>query len=102
MRGDPQTSPWTWEADDYLGRVLSISVPFDTNTGAILDGIVVHRDVGCLWTRILWDDPTNPQKAKLSPSVAEGDTTFTAKQLRQATGITTYTGLTSVQITAEQ
>jgi hypothetical protein len=100
-RGDPFLSPWFWDARDHLDRVLSITVPFDNVTGDILNGIVIHRDPGCLYVRVVWDDPSDPQRAKRTPIAPEGDTTLTAQQLRQATGLRTLTDLQAVQVTAE-
>jgi hypothetical protein len=100
-RGDPYLSPWVWDARDYLGRAIVVTVPFNDATRDILNGIVIHRDTGCLYVRIVWDDPSNPQKAKRSPVVPVGDTTLTAQQLRQATGFRTIEELMAVQVTAE-
>lgn len=99
MRGDQPTSPWVWSADDYTGAVLSISVPFDTTTLALQGPISVHRDAGCLWARVVWGDPNGVTQT--SPSAPFGDSSLTLKQFQRATGFTTYTDLTDVQITAE-
>lgn len=101
MRGDPQTSPWIWGSGDYQNRLITITVPFDEATRAIVDGTVVHRDDDCLWSHIVWDDPSNNQKAKRSPVVPFGDTTLTAQQLRQATTFRTIDDILAVQVTAE-
>lgn len=100
-RGDAQTSPWPWETSDYMGRRITISLPFNESTGAILDGTVIHRDEGCVLSRIVWDDPTDNVKRKVSPTVPVGDTTLTAPQVRQATGFRNLADVLAVQITAE-
>lgn len=98
-KGDPLTSPYYWASGDYLNRQISFSVEFDETTRDILS-VLIHRDPDCLWTRIIWDDPSNNQKAKYSPTVPEGDTTLTAQQVRQATGFRTIEDMLAVQITA--
>lgn len=100
-RGDPALSPFTFRATDYLGRVLSVSVPYDNATGDILDGTLVHRDAGCLFSTIVFAIPTGPLRKTL-PSAPVGDSTFTAQQVRIATGFRTYTDIIAAgQITAE-
>ncbi len=94
------SSPYTWGCTDYLGRRLTISIPFNETTRAILNGIAVHRDVGCLWSRVVWGVPTVPTSQR-SPAAPEGDSTITANQFRNATGFTTVDEILAVQITAE-
>lgn len=54
MRGDPVTSPWHWEAADYLGRKVAIDVAFNTSTRAIVNpGLTGTRAVGCLYSTII-------------------------------------------------
>ena len=100
-KGDPLLSPWYWEAADYLGRKITVTVPFDNATRSILNGTVIHRDEGCLYVRIVWDNPTDATKAKRSPDVPEGDTTLTAQQIRSRTGFRTIEDVLAVQVTAE-
>lgn len=86
---------------DYQGRVLSISVPWNSSTRAIQDGTAVHRDVGCQYRTIVFD---NPPTGKRLPSMtdAQTDLTFTAQQVRNATGFRTIDDLLAAgQITAE-
>lgn len=99
-KGDPYPSPWQWAANDGTGRFIRISIPFDNTTKALLDGGVIHRDVGCRWTKIVWGVPSDPN-AKRSPSVPEGDTTFTAAQVQSFSGFTTVDDILAVQVTAE-
>lgn len=99
-RGDVPQSPWVWDASDYLGRMIRITIPFDVGSRAILNGGSIHRDVGCLWSRIVWDVPSSPQ-AKRSPSVPVGDTAVSAAQIQSFAGFTTIDQLLAVQITAE-
>src|SRR5690348_2968065 len=51
-KGDPPTSPWVWEANDYLGRIIRISVAFNNSTFAIVNGSTVFRDPACLYTKV--------------------------------------------------
>lgn len=101
VKGDPLLSPWYWEAADYLGRKITVTVPFNDATRAILNGIVVHRDPGCLYVRVVWDVPSSGS-SKRGPDIPEGgDITLTAVQLRQATGFRTIEDVLAVQVTAE-
>lgn len=103
-RGDPPVSPWTYDSQDYLGRVISVSVPWDTGTGNILNGTVVHRDVGCMFHTIVFDNPSDVLLRKPLPSMtdAQTDVTFTWQQVRNATGFRTYADIVAAgQCTAE-
>lgn len=103
-KGDPPVSPFVFEAQDYLGRALRITVPWDDSVGGtrdILNGTVVHRDPGCAYASIGFADPTGPLHRRM-PDAPEGDSTFTAQQVRVATGFRTYDDImASGQITAE-
>jgi hypothetical protein len=94
------TSPWVYEAHDYLDRAIRITVPFNVATGA-LSNATVFRDVGCLYTHIylgLGTDGTVNATAKVF-TVPDGTTTVTTAQMA-ARGISTYADLNSVQVTA--
>lgn len=99
-KGDPITSPWEWQALDGEGDIIHITIPFDDVTKVIVDGGVVHRDVGCRWSVIVWGVPSSPD-AKRSPPVPEGDTPITAAQIQAFSGFTTIGDLLAVQVTAE-
>ncbi len=95
-------SPYTWDSGaDYLGRHLSISIPFNTTTRAIQNGIAVHRDSGCLWSRVVYGVPSDGTSTR-SPVAPSGDTTLTAAQFTTATTFTTIDQVLALQITAEQ
>lgn len=98
-KGDPLLSPYVCEFLDYQGLVLRITVSFNDATRA-LTGALVHRDPGCLFTRIVWDNPQGANRKPL-PAVPEGDTSVTAQQIRSATGFRTIEDVLAVQITAE-
>lgn len=102
-KGDPLPSPWVYTSgDDPSVPQLRISVPFNETTGAILNGTVVHRDVGCRWTTVIFADPTDQLLRKDLPPAPEGDTTLSAQQVRQFTGFRTITDLLNAgQVTAQ-
>lgn len=100
-KGDPLLSPYVWDSGgDYLNRHITITIPFNNTTKAIQNGIVVHRDPGCLYTKIVFGVPGDASSQRTA-SVPDGDTTFNASQLRNATGFTTITQILALQITAE-
>lgn len=100
-KGDPLLSPWTWDSGgDYQDRHIRITIPFDNTTKAIQNGIVVHRDTGCLYTKIVIGVPSDPGSQRTA-SVPNGDTNITANQFRNATGFTTIDQVLALQITAE-
>lgn len=100
-KGDPLLSPYVWDSGaDYLQRHITITIPFNNSTRAVLNGIVVHRDTDCVFTRIVIGVPSDPGSQRTA-RVSNGDTTFTANQFRNATGFTTIDQVLSLQITAE-
>jgi hypothetical protein len=100
-KGDPLLSPWVPAFQDYLGRVISITVNFNNTTRALVNA-VVHRDAGCLYTKIVFDNPGDAVKAKrlAAPADGQGDRTYTAAQLASQ-GLSTIEDAMAVQITAE-
>lgn len=103
-RGDAPTSPYRCEFSDYEGRVLSITVPWDDSPGGtrnILSPVAIHRDPGCLWSTVVFENPNDTLLRKPLPAAPEGDTTLTANQIRSATGFRTIDQLMGAgQITA--
>lgn len=101
--GDAPVSPWSYETRDYLGRVLSITVPWDDSTGGtrnILSG-TVHRDAGCLFSTIVFANPNDQLARKPLPAAPTGNTALTANQIRTATGARTIDDLLGLgQVTA--
>lgn len=93
-------TPWVVEFQDYLRRKVIITVNFDNTTRAIINA-VIHRDNGCLWHFIVFDNPNDPQKAKrlAAPADGAGDVTYTAAQIA-AQGLSTIEQATALQITA--
>jgi hypothetical protein len=100
--GGPIASPWLWEAGDYLGRKIRITVDFNNATQA-LTGATIHRDTGCLFTKIVFDNPSDEVKSKrlAAPTDGQPDNTYTKNQLN-AQGLTTVADLNAVQCTAER
>jgi hypothetical protein len=100
--GDPQLSPWVNEFQDYLGRRIVITVNFNNATRA-LQTTVVHRDTGCLFHTIVFDDPGDNAKAKrlAAPNDGQGDRTYTANQMA-GQGLNTIEDAMGVQITCER
>jgi hypothetical protein len=116
MKGDIQQSPWVWTAADYVGKVISITVYFDnvtrtlTNTGPGSKCAIVHRDTGCMYHTIVFDDPNNAASPRLpAPADGAGDVGYTVVQVRNASknqlgfsgGWQTWEDTQTVQITAE-
>jgi hypothetical protein len=99
--GDPFLSPWVCEFQDYLGRAVRITTNFNNSTRA-LQNAVVHRDTGCLWHTIVFDNPSDAAKAKrlAAPNDGQGDRTYTANQL-SGQGLSTIDQAMAIQITAE-
>lgn len=99
------TSPWTWQTSDYMGRVLRIEIPFDEVTHRIDKGtptIRITRDPGCLWDTFLWDDPSDPVKARRSKPVPEGESILTIQQAFGTSSLQTIEDVVATQITAER
>lgn len=100
-KGDPQLSPWVWEASDYVGLAIRITVSFNNNNGNLLSA-VVHRDTGCQYHTAVLDNPGDAQKAKrlAAPADGAGDRTYTAAQM-SSRGLNTIQDVLNIQITAE-
>jgi hypothetical protein len=98
--GPPMTSPYVWEAGDYLTRVIRITVTFNNATRA-LTGATVFRDAACLYQKIYIGTgadgtPDNTDKVIVVPA---GSASVTAQQLRQR-GLDTIEDVLALQITA--
>lgn len=99
--GPPPVSPFVYEARDYLGRVIRITIPYDDATKAINGSASVHRDVGCLYSKIVVDvgGDGKPDSSTKTFTVPVGDRTFTVAQMA-AVGITSINQVLDTQITA--
>lgn len=103
VRGEQQTSPWVWEAKDYLERVIRITVTFNEGTRAIT-GVTGFRDSGCLYTKILIGTSADgvPDDTDKVVNVPTGTTSLTQGQINQlaARGLATIENILALQITA--
>jgi hypothetical protein len=101
--GDPATSPWVWEAQDYLQRAIRITVTFNDTTRAIT-GITAFRTSGCLYTKILIGTSADgvPDDTDKIVTVPVGTTNLTQNQLNNlaARGLATIEDILALQITA--
>lgn len=98
-KGDPPQSPWTYNARDYQDAVLSIAVPFEALTHALLGIVQLHRDAGCVYSKVVFGVPSDPDSIRVD--VPEGDSTLVSTDFIALTGFATYEQLTAVQVTAE-
>jgi hypothetical protein len=98
--GSPATSPWVWEASDYQGRAIRITVTFD-NTSRALSGATLFRASGCLFGHIyIGTGPDgSPNTTTKSFVVPVGTRTATAAQMATV-GLNTIEDILSYQITA--
>lgn len=100
-KGDPLTSPYVYEAGDYQGKVIRITVTFDNATRAIT-GCTVHRDAGCVYNNIyvgLGGDGTPNSTTKSFKNIPTGDTVIPVSQLVNQ-GLTVIEDILALQITA--
>lgn len=98
LRGDPLTSPWQFydSGGDYLDRHITGTVTFD---GAqTLTGGTVHRDAGCMYTKILIGNPASPTHT-IDVANLSGDRAFSKAQLN-AVGLFVVNDILGSQITA--
>lgn len=100
-RGDPMTSPWIWEAADYQGNKIRISIAFDVNTHAIVSGSTVFRDAACVYTKVyvgLGADGT-PNSTTRVFTVPAGTTSISQNALNSK-GLNTIEDVLALNITA--
>jgi hypothetical protein len=101
-KGDPISSPYTWEARDVTGKAIRGVFSFNNATRA-LTGAVVYRDAGCIKTTIYIG--VGPDGAPESTGVnntfviPDGSTNITAGQMATR-GFQTIEDVLATQITA--
>lgn len=99
----PTVSPFIREFSDYLGRVIRITATFDEGTKELTD-IIVFRDSGCLFTKILigLGDDGRPDSSIRAVNVPAGTTDLTPAQVNvlKSRGLNTIDELWSYQMTA--
>ena len=96
----PAVSPWTWDAEDYQGNGIHISVTFNNSTRA-LTGATVVRDVGCVYGTLyigVGPDGT-PNTSPNAFAVPEGTTNLNKNRLT-SNGLNTIEDVEALQITA--
>lgn len=111
-----QQSPWVWSAPDYQGLAITISIYFDNTSRALSNTapgggcVVIHRDSGCQYHRIVFDNPTSGTAERLAaPADGAADNHYSVAQIHNATknqpgfsnGWQTWEDTQTVQITAE-
>lgn len=99
--GGPPKSPWTYESADYQGRAITFTVVFNETTLAITSARI-DRDSGCMYTKIFLgtgaDGSPNSSTRQFSVGQSTGHI-VTPAELSSA-GISTFTDLLQVQVTA--
>lgn len=101
MRGVPLVSPWTWGTTDYQGATLTITVPFDNTTRALVNSTSVTRASGCVYGHLyIGTGPDGtPNTTTHVFAVSVGTTTVSAKQMSNH-GLNTIDDILALQITA--
>lgn len=99
--GGPPISPWTYESADYQGNAITFTVVFDEATLDITSARI-DRDPGCMYTKIFLgvggDGSPNSSTRQFSVGQSTGHIVSPA-ELNSA-GISTFTDLLQVQVTA--
>ena len=101
QHGGPLQSPFTYDSGiDANGKHITITIPFNNATRAILSGQVV-RDNGCLYRKILigLGADGSPDSTTHSFTVPNGTTNITAGQF-SAFGFDVIEDILALQITA--
>lgn len=100
MQGGQAHPPYIWEAADYAGKVIRITVNFDDTT-RLLSGASVFRDAACVYTKILIGKGVDgtPDSTTKSFTVPAGTTNITQNQLNSR-GFDTIEDFLALQITA--
>jgi hypothetical protein len=101
--GNPDpVSPYVFTVRDYLGRTMSLTVPYDNTTKVINAPVTVHRDAGCTYTKVIIDvgaDGTPDTSTKtLNVAGFTGDKTFTVNQVN-AIGLVTLADVKAHSLT---
>lgn len=100
-RGDPLTSPWVWEAIDYQGNKIRISVAFDNTTFAIVNGSTVFRDANCRFTKIyIGVGPDGTVESSPNVYAVPAGTTTLNRAAFTNNGLNTINDVLALQITA--
>lgn len=92
-------NPFYWSSNDYQQREISITIPWDVETGELLAGTAV-RHADCEYKKIYFGvgEDGNPAGGRVI-NVASGEQNISAGQLHAA-GLDTITDIVSAQVTA--
>lgn len=91
----PISSPWIYQATDYRGSIIRITITFD-NTTRVITGGTVFRDAACVYTKIYLGDPATTLKVF---TVAAGTTNLNVNQLNN-NGLNVIEDVLATQVTA--
>jgi hypothetical protein len=98
--GGPAQSPWVYQAPDYRGNLIRITITFNNATRAITSA-TVFRDAACVYTKIyigLGADGT-PNSTNKVFSIPPGTTSVPLSQLSN-NGLNTIEDVLALQVTA--
>lgn len=96
------SNPWIYQAIDYAGNALTISITWNASNSNITGGTVT-RDPACLYQNIYWGagtDGTPNSSTATMHTIPSGTTNASAAQIKSNTGFSTITQLAALQITA--
>lgn len=92
MVAGPWVSPFRYEAEDHLGRRVTVQITFNTGTLAVTNpGLSGNRETGCLYDRVLIGRPDGTMKVFPIP---EGAFTVNRQQLNGQ-------GFSTIQVIAD-
>jgi hypothetical protein len=99
--GSGPPNPWTYNATDYVLKKISASIPWSATPDGqgnhpISGNASVHRDPGCMYTKVIIGPPALPT---FTVPVPVGDSTFTVAQMN-AIGLTLIEQVWALNITA--
>lgn len=101
-KGDPISSPFTWQQSDTTGKVIRAVFSFNDATRA-LTGATVYRDPGCLKTTVYIgvgpDGLVESTGANNTFVIPDGTTNITSGQMA-ARGFNTIEEVLATQMTA--
>lgn len=93
--GPPPVSPFVYTTPDDSPQ-MTVTIPYDNTTKALLTPITVHREVGCPWSAfVVWPGTV----LQLAFPAAVGDSTIPLSSFVDA-GISSQTDLENAGYTA--
>lgn len=95
-----QPTPWTYQADDYRGKILKITVNFTQGTGALLNAEIL-REVGCVYSKIYFGlGPDGKPESSTRQFTAPEGTTPISKAMLNSGGLNNISDVLAGQVTA--